>query len=395
MSRTKSNECVVEQGVGTLGVKSAQSIPLAKAHALRIEYMEAAQLEARLRASPSNLLSIVRHGQSPLDLRSVAVCPVVCLDLPQFNWPPLTEVWTSSLPVTYYEAEGIRCAMNDEVIFGALQSGECSGTRLDSMTCRAYRRLLGQARDLGYPYLLRVWNYFPRINSESDRLERYQRFCVGRHHALAEGLADFPRSLPAGTAVGTMSGPLEIHFLASTQAGMQIENPRQVSAYKYPRSYGPRSPSFARATLCSSFSGSHLFIAGTASVIGHVSEHIGEPHQQTLEIMRNLRALIAHTERLNGSTRGQWYEQALFKVYIRHPEHFETIRNILEEQLPAHTQLLYLQGEMCRSDLLLEIEGVLSQDKTNDVGRTISSPPVRAQQPLMPQHVRPDSFKGQ
>ena len=84
---------------------------------------------------------------------------------------------------------------------------------------------------------------------------------------------------------------------------------------------------------------------------------------------------------------------SLFKVYIRHPEHFATIRNILTEQLPGHTQLLYIQGEMCRSDLLLEIEGVLSQDKTNDVGQTISSPDVRFQQPLMPQHVRPDSCK--
>ncbi len=151
MSRTKSNECVVEHGVGTLGVKVSQRIPWANAHALR---------------RPT-------CGQSPVDLPSVAVCPVVCLDLPQFNWPPLTEVWTSSLPVTYHKAEGIRCAMNDEVLFGALQSAERPGARLDSMTDRAYRRLLGQARDLGYPYLLRVWNYFPRINSESDRMERY------------------------------------------------------------------------------------------------------------------------------------------------------------------------------------------------------------------------------
>jgi len=393
VSRTKSNECVVEQGVGTLGVKAAQRIPLASAHAFRIVYMEAAQLETLLKVSSSNILSIVRHGhgQGPPEPDGLTACPVVCLDLPQFNWPPLTEVWTSSLPVTCHEAEGIRCAMNDEVLFGALQSGERTGARLDSMTYRAYRRLLGQARDLGYPYLLRVWNYFPRINSESDSLERYRRFCVGRHHALAEGLADFPRTLPAGTAVGTMSGPLEIHFLASRQAGMHIENPRQVSAYKYPRSYGPRSPSFARATLCSSFSASHLFIAGTASVIGHVSEHIGEPHEQTLEIIRNLRALITHTERLNGITREQWYKQALFKVYIRHPEHFATIRNILREQLPAHAQILYLQGEMCRTELLLEIEGVLSQDKTDAVGQTISSPDVRFPQPLMPQHARPDS----
>jgi len=188
-----------------------------------------------------------------------------------------------------------------------------------------------------------------------------------------------------------MSGPLKIHFLAARQPGMHVENPRQVSAYEYPRVYGPRSPSFARATLRPSNSGSHLLIAGTASVVGHVSEHIGEPDKQTLEIIHNLNALITHTEQLHGVTRGQWYGQALFKVYVRQPEHFATIRDILKEQLPSHTQVLYLQGEMCRSELLLEVEGILSQEKTLDVSQPLSPPPVRLQQPVVSQH-EPDSF---
>ena len=163
-----------------------------------------------------------------------------------------------------------------------------------------------------------------------------------------------------------------MYFLAARQPGIHVENPRQVRAYEYPRVYGPRSPSFARATLRPSISGSHLLIAGTASVVGHVSEHIGEPHQQTLEIIRNLNALILHTEQLHGITRGQWDGQAFFKVYLRHPEHFETVRDILKEQLPSHTEVLYLQGEMCRRELLLEIEGILGQVKTLDVSQTLS-----------------------
>jgi chorismate lyase/3-hydroxybenzoate synthase len=323
----------------------------------------------------------------------LGACPVVCLDLPQFTGPPLAEVWTSTLPVTYHQAEGIHCAMNDEVLFGALQLEERPDTLLDILTHTAYRRLLVQARALGYPHLLRVWNYFPHINRESDGLERYQRFCAGRHQALAEDLSDFPRTLPAGTAVGTMSGSLKIHFLAARQPGTHVENPRQVSAYEYPRVYGPRSPSFARATLRPSISGSHLLIAGTASVVGHVSEHIGEPHKQTLEILHNLNALITQTEQRHGITCGQWYGQALFKIYIRHPEHFTTVRGILKEQLPSHIQVLYLQGEMCRSELLLEIEGILGQEKTIDVSQTVSPTRVRFQQLTTSQHAQPDSYR--
>ncbi|MDQ6736039.1 MAG: hypothetical protein M3Z35_18320 [Nitrospirota bacterium] len=383
----------MDRGVGPPLVTSAQHIPVSNAHAFRTGYVETARLETLLKASPSSFLSIIRHDRSPGEPRNLGACPVVCLDLPQFNGPPLAEVWTSTLPVSYQQADGIHCAMNDEVLFGALQLEERPGTLLDVLTYTAYRRLLVQARALGYPHLLRVWNYFPQINHESDGLERYQRFCAGRHQALAEGLSDFPRTLPAGTAVGTMSGPLNIHFLAARQPGTHVENPRQVSAYEYPRVYGPRSPSFARATLRPSISGFHLLIAGTASVVGHVSEHIGEPHKQTLEIIHNLNALITHTEQLHGVTRGQWYGQAFFKIYIRHPEHFATVSDILMEQLPSHTQVLYLQGEMCRSELLLEIEGILGQEKTIDVSQTVSPTRVRLQPRATSQHAQPDSFK--
>jgi chorismate lyase / 3-hydroxybenzoate synthase len=393
VSRTKSNQCVVERGVGSPSVTSAPRVPQSTAHALRMRYVETARLEGLLKASPSNFLGIVRHDPSTGEPRGLDAWPVVCLDLPQFNGPPLAEVWTSSLPVTYHQAEGIHCAMNDEVLFGAVQLEESPGGSLDLVTYGVYRRLLAQARALGFPHLLRVWNYFPHINRESDGLERYQRFCAGRHQALAEALSDFPRTLPAGTAVGTMSGPLSIHFLAARQPGTHVENPRQVRAYEYPRVYGPCSPSFARATLRPSISGSHLLIAGTASVVGHVSKHIGEPHTQTLEIIRNLNALITQTERLHGATRGQWYGQALFKIYIRRPEHFATVRDILTEQLPSHTQVLYLQGEMCRSELLLEVEGILGQEKTIDVSQAMSPVRSRLQQSTTSRQAQPDSLK--
>jgi chorismate lyase/3-hydroxybenzoate synthase len=355
--------------------------------------VETAQLETLLKASPSYVLGIVHHDRNPEEPNGLGACPVVCLDLPQFNGPPLAEVWTSTQPVTYHRAEGIHCAMNDEVLFGSLHMEESPGTLLDILTYRAYRSLLVQARALGYPHLLRLWNYFPQINRESDKLERYQRFCTGRHQALAETLSGFPRTLPAGTAVGTMSGPLTIHFLAAKHPGTHVENPRQMCAYEYPPIYGPSSPSFARATMQPSISGSQLLISGTASVVGHVSEHIGDPGKQTLEIIHNLNALIAQTEQLHGVTRGQWCGQALFKIYIRHPGHFATIRDILKEQLPSHGQILYLQGEMCRSELLLEIEGILGQEKTIDLSQTVSPPLARFRQPTTSRHAQQDSFK--
>jgi chorismate lyase/3-hydroxybenzoate synthase len=366
VSQPKSKQSVVDRGAWSSPATSTQRIPVSNTHPLRTAYVETALLETILTASPSNFLGVVFYDRSPGQPRGLGACPVVCLDLPQLNEPPLAEVWTSTLPVTYHQAEGIHFAMNDEVLFGVLQLEESPGTPLDIVTYTGYRRLLVQTRALGYPHLLRVWNYFPSINLESNGLERYQRFCVGRHQALAENLPDFQRMLPAGTAVGTTSGPLQIYFLASTQPGTPVENPRQMNAYEYPRVYGPRSPAFARATLRPSISGSHLFIAGTASVVGHASQHVGMPYQQTLETLHNLNVMITHTEQLHEVSRGKLHRQALFKVYIRHPEHVSTVSDIVKQLLPVHTQVLYLQGEMCRSELLLEIEGILvSRNKIN------------------------------
>ena len=125
-----------------------------------------------------------------------------------------------------------------------------------------------------------------------------------------------------------------------------------------------------------------------------MSEHIGEPHKQTLEILHNLNALITQTEQRHGITCGQWYGQALFKIYIRYPEHFAMIRDILQDQLPSHTQVLYLQGEMCRRELLLEIEGILSQEKSININHTMLSSRVRIQQPALSQHAKSDKFRA-
>lgn len=392
MNRTKSNQCLEERGLTWPPVTSTPSIPISTTHAFHVEYVEISRLKTLLTASPSHFLGIVHHGRNHRERCGSTAAPVAYLDLPQLNGPPLAEIWTSTQPVTYHQAEDIHCAMNDEVLFGTLQVEERLGTQLDALTYNAYRRLLAQARALGYPHLLRMWNYFPHINRESNGLERYQQFCAGRYQALAEGLSGFPRTVPAATAVGTLPGPLNIHFLASRFPGTHVENPRQVRAYEYPPVYGLRSPSFARATIRRSLSGANLLIAGTASVVGHISAHIGEPQKQTLEILHNLTTLITHAAQPHGADREQWSGQALFKIYVRHPEHVSAIHNVLQSRLPSHAQILYLQGEMCRRELLLEIEGLLDRGSSIDVNRTVSQPPDHLHEPMV-SHYEPDRFK--
>lgn len=250
--------------------------------------------------------------------------------------------------------------MSGEMLFGSISMTERS-SGLEHSTEIAYRDLLHQLRELGFPHLWRTWNYFPRINEEQNGLERYRRFCIGRYQALAEALPDFPTSLPAGTAVGTRSGSLQLYFLAGAHPATHLGNPRQVDAYDYPKTYGPRSPSFARATLCRSDGATQLFISGTASVVGHQSQHRGQVEMQARETVTNLRALIDRAECFQGID-SESKLQSIFKVYVRNPEDLKAVRRALQDPLLLSSRLLFLQGDLCRKELLVEIEGLVTTD---------------------------------
>lgn len=326
---------------------------------LRVDYVEASDLSRWLADSVDTPLAVVSFGAPVSPALS---CPAITLDLPQLDGRSQLEVWTSDQPVTVHRTGGFSAAASGEMLAGTLELEEEPGEGLQATTERAYRCLLRHVRDLGYPYLWRVWNFFPRINEDEQGLERYRRFCVGRYQALADALQGFPGSLPAGTAVGTRSGPFQLYVLAGAHPAVHLGNPRQVHAYEYPEHYGPCSPSFARATLLQSDLHAQLLISGTASVVGHESRHPGRPDTQTRETVDNLRALIAHTDEWPDAARNRQPSHGRYKVYVRQPDHLDAIRQALDIPLFASSRILYLQGDLCRRELLVEIEGVLTTD---------------------------------
>lgn len=326
---------------------------------LDVTYVEPAKLLLALAEAGTHPMAIVSFGRA---LAGTFSCPVITLDLPQIEGPPVVEVWTCDRPVQIQEASGCSIAMNGDFLIGSISLGEQPGMSLDATTYVAYSAMLHQLRDAGYPYLWRVWNYFPRINDDQDGLERYRRFCVGRHRALTEALADFPSSLPAATAVGTKSGPLQILFLAGTQPATHLGNPRQLNAYEYPQNYGPCSPSFARATIARSEHERLLCVAGTASVVGHMSRHAGLPKEQTKETIRNLRAVFNQANHAAGFDLIDTQHQAIYKVYVRDSVLLSEIRESIRSSPLSRERILFLQGDLCRKELLIEIEGLIISD---------------------------------
>ncbi len=281
---------------------------------------------------------------APEALPAEGVLAAVAIPLRQFG-APRREVWRSPLPVVRSQSDGVATASNGEVLFGTI-SGTAGDT--EALTERLYERIVKTARQTGYPYLLRVWNHVGGINENERGLERYRRFSAGRYAALAR-LGYERTQFPAACAVGMTGEGVMVNFLASRTAGGQVENPRQVPAYEYPPQYGPRSPSFSRATVARWDGEALMFLSGTSSVVGHETLHAGNVEAQTEETLRNLEAIVAIDS------------FAVVKTYIRRAEDFDLVSRRVMAALPR-AQHLFLQADICRSDLLVQIEGVASSE---------------------------------
>jgi chorismate lyase/3-hydroxybenzoate synthase len=300
---------------------------------------------AATQAAPDRpLLAAVRFGADRGDFAAPLVIDVA---LQPLDGSPAIEAWTAAGAVQCAQSGLVRYAHDDERLFAVIEVDEAEFGGVRSAAAAVYNEMQRFQQTSGFRHLLRVWNYLDAINEGPGDLERYREFCVGRAHGMAAFAAD---RFPAATAIGrqTPTGSLQIFWLASRSVGAPVENPRQVSAYRYPRVHGPVSPSFARATIDA---GGAVLISGTASIVGHVSQHPGDPLAQLDETIRNLDALTAHARMQSALER-----QAL-KVYVREASHAEAIERRLRE-IYAHGEIIVLAADICRRELLLEIEGV-------------------------------------
>lgn len=267
-----------------------------------------------------------------------------------------SECWSSDLPVQYGQAHGLAYAHNGTALFAAASRAVRDEATFDQDVEAMYKDVLALTRTAGYPHLLRMWNYFPDIHSEFAALDRYQRFCLGRQRAFAAHGVTGEREFPAATVIGTATGPIAVYFLAARTAGEPLENPRQVSAYRYPAQYGPASPAFSRGVLKRWNGSTHFYISGTASIVGHETQHTQQLDGQLDEILRNLQTLVTQAATATDKT-FNLESAALLKVYVRKRDDLPAVRAHLQRALPR-AEPLFCIGDICRRDLLVEIEAV-------------------------------------
>ena len=271
------------------------------------------------------------------------------------------DAWLAGPGITRGRCGEVHWQSDGRWLFGAYDSTvEEAGAGLGDLAHRAYIGIFQALEAARLPNLVRLWNYLPNINREQLGLERYRQFNRGRQQAFLDARRDAFAGAPAACALGTTEdGAFRVRFLASSAVAVPLENPRQVPAWRYPGEFGPRSPTFSRAVLVPSAPDQlSLLISGTASIVGSASVHPGDVQAQTEETLRNLQAVIGAAHE-RGSARYA-LERMTCTAYVRHADDANVVRRCLEAAVGAKSiaamRAIYAQADICRGDLLVEIE---------------------------------------
>jgi chorismate lyase / 3-hydroxybenzoate synthase len=321
------------------GEQPADSLPAA----IRVAYRPLDGMEP----SPADVLAVIRFGASKAS--QAASAPLtIDVGLEPLQGPPMAELWFSKGPVHTSRSGMVRYAHDGHYLFAVIEQDERAHGGILSTSEHVYAAMREFQQQSAFPHLLRMWNYLDAINEGDGDLERYRQFCVGR----GRGLGHVTQAYPSATAIGRQQADhvLQVFWLAGKVPGTAVENPRQVSAYHYPRIHGPVSPSFSRALVAPDQT---VLISGTASIVGHVSQHLDDAMEQLEETVRNLTAFNSHARR-----RGPTASKDLLKVYVRDAALSAPVAARLRQLYPD-CEILLVAADVCRRELLLEIEAVI------------------------------------
>ena len=225
----------------------------------------------------------------------------------------------------------------------------------------------------GFDQVVRTWLYVNQITESQDGRQRYQelnrartdfyrnqRFGRKMRAAWAPGTP-----YPASTGIGTNGRNITMACMALDSERpdvflMPLENPQQTPAYDYQAKYSPQSPKFSRAMAVVQGHFVATLVSGTASIVNAKTCHPGDVVRQTEQTIENIERLIAPGNFARHGMPGAGAtlrEIAKLRVYVKHPEDYEACRAVCERRLPR-VPAIYLHADICRPDLLMEMEAV-------------------------------------
>jgi enamine deaminase RidA (YjgF/YER057c/UK114 family) len=244
----------------------------------------------------------------------------------------------------------------------------------------AFRELADRLQAAGSSFqdVPRIWLYQGGItetesNDAGEPIERYRELNRARtdffERLEAEGQMTVSREgkvcYPASTGIGMAGRGLTISCMGlQTQRDdvvlQSLENPGQTSAFDYAKRFSLKSPKFSRAMAVKIGNYVTNWVSGTASILDSETVHVGDVEKQTEQTIDNIERLISNDNLTRHGLPGagaQLSDLAKVRVYVKHLEDYETCRAVCQRRLGS-LPIIYALAEVCRPDLLVEIEGV-------------------------------------
>lgn len=233
--------------------------------------------------------------------------------------------------------------------------------------------------EVRFDQVIRTWLYLGGIVDAEGPTQRYQE--------LNRARTDFYRDIPflagrispgcrgpvypASTGIGAEGRGLVVSALAlvterTDVVAVPLENPRQTAAYEYDACYSPMSPKFSRAMALSCGAFATIFVSGTASIMHSETRHVGDATAQTRETLENIAALISEENLCRHGLPGlgsSLESLGLVRVYVKRQEDYAKTRAVCEQYM-GDLPTIYAVADVCRPELLVEIEAVAFSKKS-------------------------------
>lgn len=235
---------------------------------------------------------------------------------------------------------------------------------------------------VGFEHVMRTWIYVNQITAGPDGRQRYQELNRARTDffrdipfgAKSRGPATPPAMFPASTGIGSSGTNIAMACMALDSKRpdvfvVPLENPQQTPAYDYTAHYSPQSPKFSRAMAVVQGGFVATLVSGTASIVNSKTVFVGDVTKQTEQTLDNIEQLIAAENFARHGLAGcgaSLRDVAKLRVYVKHQQDYEKCREVVERRLPG-APAIYLVADVCRPDLLVEIEAVAFSPVRRDV----------------------------
>ncbi|TWU43358.1 Endoribonuclease L-PSP [Novipirellula aureliae] len=224
----------------------------------------------------------------------------------------------------------------------------------------------------------RVWLYQGGITeleevADGSQIERYRELNRARTDFF-DKLQDLGQMAisgtgstiyPASTGIGMQATGLTLSAMAlqtnrDDVKMLSLENPQQTSAFDYAKTFSAKSPKFARAMAVRVGDYVTTWVSGTASILNSESAHLGDIEKQTEQTIDNIEQLISRDNfkhhGMDGCGAGL-SDLAKIRVYVKREADYRKCREVCERRFRS-VPTIYAIADVCRGELLVEIEGV-------------------------------------